>query len=599
LIWAAAPGLTVVWAVLLLALGLIPVALVYLTKLLVDSLVELVRAGASWDQAHPALFFLILTGAVMLAAEALQRMLEWVRAAQAEFVQDAIKDLIQHQSARVDLAFYESSEYYDRLEQARADAGSRLLAMIESIGSVVQNGLTLLAMAAVLTAYSPWFPVFLLGGTAPALYVVLRSDRRYHRWWERATVDRRWAQYYDTMLTHSAVAAELRLFGLEAHFRSRYQTLRRQLRTENLHVLKSQGLARFGASAFALLVAGAAMAWMVWRAVQGLGTLGDLALFYQALSRGQGLTRMLLGSLGQVYSNSLFLGNLFAFLDLEPRLAEPTHPTPAPARLTGGIHFRDVSFRYPGSSHQALTGFNLFVPAGQTVAVVGPNGAGKSTLLKLLCRFYDPEAGAVELDGIDIRDMDHEDLWHRITVLFQFPMHYSATAYENIALGDLSTTTGPAEVEAAARGAGANAFIERLPAGYDTALGRWFPDGTDLSGGEWQRMAMARALVRQAPIVLLDEPTSFMDSWDEADWFERFRAFAEGRTAIIITHRFTIAMRAQMIHVMDQGQIVESGTHRELLARGGLYAQSWTAQMQEGVADSSADSPVAEALHIR
>jgi ATP-binding cassette subfamily B protein len=178
-------------------------------------------------------------------------------------------------------------------------------------------------------------------------------------------------------------------------------------------------------------------------------------------------------------------------------------------------------------------------------------------------------------------------------------MHYSATAYENIALGDLSTITGPAEVEAAARGAGANAFIERLPAGYDTALGRWFPDGTDLSGGEWQRMAMARALVRQAPIVLLDEPTSFMDSWDEADWFERFRAFAEGRSAIIITHRFTIAMRAQMIHVMDQGQIVESGTHRELLARGGLYAQSWTAQMQEGVADSSADSPVAEALHIR
>jgi ATP-binding cassette subfamily B protein len=356
--------------------------------------------------------------------------------------------------------------------------------------------------------------------------------------------------------------------------------IRQRLRSERLRLIRKQGLARLGASVVALAVSGAAMAWMVWRALQGLITLGDLALFYQAFNRGQSLMRTLLIDVGHIYSNSLFLANLFEFLGLESHVADPPNPTPAPAILRMGVRFRNVTFRYPGSERVALRDFNLAIPSGQTVAIVGANGAGKSTLVKLLCRFYDTEAGGIELDGINIRDLSIQQLRRMITVLFQSPVPYQATAAENIALGDLQAAPDTSDVEAAARSAGAHALIARLPHGYDTQLGKWFADGAELSGGEWQRVALARAFLRRAQIILLDEPTSFMDSWAEADWFERLRRLASGRTAVIITHRFTIAMRADIIHVMHEGQIVESGSHDKLLARDGLYAQSWHAQMQ-------------------
>jgi ATP-binding cassette subfamily B protein len=248
--------------------------------------------------------------------------------------------------------------------------------------------------------------------------------------------------------------------------------------------------------------------------------------------------------------------------------------------LQTGIRFRNVTFRYPGSQRTVLRDFDIIIPAGKVVALVGPNGAGKSTLIKLLCRFYDPEAGQIELDGIDLRSFEVNKLRQLITVLFQQPVHYSATVAENIALGNLDVSPQAPEVWDAARAAGADEPIGRLPQGFDTLLGKWFAGGTELSGGEWQRLALARAFLRQAPLLLLDEPTSALDSWAEAEWLERFRRLAEGRTVVIITHRFTTAMRADMIHVMAEGRIVESGCHEELLAHGGRYAQSWATQMR-------------------
>jgi ATP-binding cassette subfamily B protein len=282
----------------------------------------------------------------------------------------------------------------------------------------------------------------------------------------------------------------------------------------------------------------------------------------------------------QIYSNTLFLEHLFAFLDLRAQVTDPVEARPASPTLTRGITFRDVTFRYPGAERPALQDFTLSIPTNKVIAIVGANGAGKSTLLKLLCRLYDPEAGRVELDGVDVRDLSVKELRRMITVLFQFPVAYQATAAQNIELGDVRAAPGMREIKVAARAAGVDDAISRLPRGYDTHLGKWFADGAELSGGEWQKVAMARAFLRQAPIIVLDEPTSFMDSWAEADWFDRFRALAQGRAGLIITHRFTIAMRADCIHVMDQGRIVESGSHQELLASGGLYAQSWMVQMQ-------------------
>jgi ATP-binding cassette subfamily B protein len=320
------------------------------------------------------------------------------------------------------------------------------------------------------------------------------------------------------------------------------------------------------------------MAWMVWQALLGLVTLGDIALLYQALSRGQRLAGSLQGNLGRVYSSTIFLGNLFEFLELEPEIVSPARPRPVPRRLTRGIAFRGVRFHYPGTDRLVFDGFDFHVPAGRIVAIVGANGAGKTTMMKLLCRFYDPQEGAVEIDGIDLRELPLGELRRMITALFQFPVPFLATVRENIAMGDLSGDHDLADIEAAARRAGAHDFISRLPEGYETLLGKWFPGGHQLSGGEWQRLALARSFLRDAEIMILDEPTSYLDSWAEIDWFQRFRELARGRTAILITHRFATARYADVIHVMDEGGVVESGTHEELVAKGGRYARSWLSQ---------------------
>jgi ATP-binding cassette subfamily B protein len=335
------------------------------------------------------------------------------------------------------------------------------------------------------------------------------------------------------------------------------------------------------AGLISLVIAGVAMGWMVRQALIGLITLGDLALFYQAFNKGQTLMRSSLSNLGQIYKNSLFISDLFEFLRLQPTIVNPPIPQPIPETIQHEICLRQVTFRYLGDDRPVLKDFNLTIPAGKIVAIVGDNGAGKSTLIKLLCRFYDPEAGRIELDGIDIRKFSVDEYRRLITVLFQFPVPYYETAAQNIALGDISACPKVTELEAVAKGAGIHETITRLPRGYQSQLGKWFPDGMDLSGGEWQRLALARAFLRRAQLIILDEPTSAMDPWAEFDWLERFRQLAAGRTSVVITHRFTLAMRADVIHVMRQGQIVESGSHGQLLDQDGLYAQSWKAQMQQ------------------
>jgi len=581
LLSGAAPRLTFAWAALLVARGLLPAATVWLSRPVVDGLATATGAGDPWAAAQA----LALPAGLLLAALVLGELLEglggWVRAAQLEHVQDHLSGLIQRKSAELDLAFYESPDYFDHLHRARDDAASRPLALLESLGSLLQNGITLLAMAAILLPYGPWLPPVLLLSTLPALLVLMRSNWRYHQWWLSRTADQRRGWYYEWLLTGAEPAAELRLFQLGPYFRGRFHALRARLRGERLGLLRGQMLASLAAGAFGALVAGAALAWMGWRALHGQATLGDLAMFLQAFQRGQALLRTILADGGQIYANSLFLGNLFDFLALQPQIAGPATPAPAPAPLRHGISFRDITFRYPGSARDSLRDFGLTIPAGKIVAVVGANGAGKSTLVKLLCRLYDPQQGRVELDGVDIRQLDLAELRRQITVLFQDPVAYQASAAENIAMGDLQGGADRAAVERAARAAGAHELIARLPAGYHTPLGKWFADGAELSGGEWQRVALARAFLRQAPIIALDEPTSHMDSWGERDWFERVRRLAAGRTLLIITHRFTVAMRADVIHVMDDGRIVESGSHPELVARGGPYAAAWAEQMGE------------------
>jgi len=579
LVWESARYKTLVWIGLLFVQGLLPVATVYLTRSLVNDLVASVAAGGVWESVRPILMVAALLAAILLLSESLRIATRWIRAAQSELIQDHISSLIHEKSVAADLAFYETPDFYDRLHRARADASYRPIALVESLGSMLQNGLTLLAMGAVLIPFGHWLPPALLLSALPVFFVVLRHTLRQHEWRARATEDERRTWYYDWLLTSGESAAELRLFALGDHFRSAYQAVRARLRNERLELAKDQGLAELGAVGLGLAITGVAMAWMVWQVLKGRTTLGDLALFYQAFNQGQRLMHSLLENAGQLYANSLFLGDLFEFLALEPRVVDPPHFVPAPFPLSEGIRFHQVGFRYPGSDRMALDDFNLAIPAGQFVAVVGPNGAGKSTLIKLLCRLYDPERGRIEIDGIDLRDLPAQDLRRLITVMFQEPVCYNATVMENIRLGDRRAPGSMAGIAAAARAAAADEIVARLPGGYENPLGRWFDGGAELSRGEWQRIALARAFFRNSPVILLDEPTGAMDSWAESDWLERFHSVARGRTAVVITHRLTTAMRADRIDVMADGRIVESGSHGELLARGGKYAESWALQV--------------------
>ncbi len=578
LVWSAARGWTIAWLAVLILQGILPVATVYLTRLLVNSLLAVVRAQGDRSASGLLVKTAVAMGLVLLLAELLRSASSWLREAQAERVRDHISDLIHRKSASLDMVFYESPEFYDHLHRARAEASHRPIALIENLGTLLQNGLTVTALLAVLIPFGIWLPAALLIATLPALYVVLRYALRQHEWRQGATKDERRAWYYDWLLTASEPAAELRLFGLQSHFRRHYQNLRRTLRGNRLTLVKEQSKAEFIASFWGLMVTGGALAWMGWKAAAGAVTLGDLALFYQAFQQGLGLSRSLLDHAGQFYQNTLFLSNLFEFLAMESTVVTPPNAIAAPLSLKDGIRFRDLSFRYPGRDGWALRNCNLSVPAGQIATIVGPNGAGKSTLMKLLCRFYDPQEGAVEMDGLDIRTMRIDELRERVAVLFQDPVQYSATVAENIRWGDPGREADHAEVIAAAEAAGAERIIAKLPRGYDSLLGTWFDEGAELSGGEWQRLALARAFLRASPIVIFDEPTSAMDPWAESEWLSRFRKLLEGRTALVITHRFTTAMFADTIHVMDGGEIVESGTHTELLAKGGLYAKGWTTQ---------------------
>lgn len=581
LVWTATHYWTLAWSLLLMLQGLIPVVIVYLTRWIVDGLVEAVEAGGSWERVLPTLILVALMAATMLVNELLHSATGWIRVVQSELVRDHIHTLIHQQSVGVDLAFYESPEYYDHLHRARAEAQHRPLALLETAGGLIQNSITLVAMAAVLIPFGLWLPVALVLSTLPALFVVLRYSLREHEWHVSRTPDERRAWYYDWTLTSNATASELRLFGLGLHFQSAFQSLRRRLREERLKLAWDQGVAEAAARTFGLLVTGAALAWMAWRTMQGLISLGQLALFYQAFHRGQSLMRSLLQNVGQVYSNMLFLSNLFEFLDLETQVMDPSQPSQMPEPLTEGIRLDRVTFRYPDTKRLALDNCSLLIPAAKTVAIVGTNGAGKSTLIKLICRLYDPQAGSIELDGIDLRDLSIQALRSGVAVLLQEPVHYNDTVKENIRLGNVAAVVDLRDIESAAAAAGAREVVDRLPQGYESLLGKWFVDGTELSVGEWKRICLARIFFRRASIILLDEPTAGMDSWAEAEWMDRFTQMTQGKTAVLITHRLTTAMRTDLIHVMREGQIIESGDHHELLARDGEYARSWRQQQRE------------------
>lgn len=572
LVWNAAGWWTVAWAILLIGQGLIPAGQALLLRTLVNRLV----ASLDWSAIAPPAIGIAL---LWVIGQLLSSALSWVRAVQAERVQDEVHRLIHIQALRLDLSFYDHPESYDQLYRAQVDAVSQPLSLLENLGSIVQNGLGFLVLAAILWTYARWLPLLLVFTAVPGLLLVARHILKEHRWNLAHTFEERRLRYLDWTITEQSSAAELRLFDLGGYHRRAFEALREILRTGKLRLVRQGAATELLAGLLAWAGSVAGLGWMLHQTIRGKVKLGDLLLCFQAFQQSQVLLRSLLEGAGKIYRSLLFVENLDEFLRVQPAiLSGRTGVQGLP--IEQSIRFERVSFTYPGGTHRALDEFDLEIPQGKIVALVGHNGAGKSTLIKLMCRFYDPDEGRILLDGADLREFDQDALRREIAVLFQDPVHYHATVRENIAFGDVDCLLDDARVCQAARDAGAIEPIERLPGEFDAVLGKWF-GGAELSGGEWQRIALARAFFRRASLIILDEPTSAMDSWAEQDWLGRFRNLTEGKTALMITHRFTTAMHADIIHVLDKGRVVESGTHEQLVALGGAYAVSWSAQMRE------------------
>jgi ATP-binding cassette subfamily B protein len=581
LVWDAAPRWTAASVFLLIGQGLLPVALVYLTRILVDRLTLVAGTGVSWEALRAVLLPGGLMASLILLTEALRAGSRLVRTAQAERVRDHVSGLIHEHIIAADLAQFELPEYHDRLYRARTDSHERPVALVQNLGALLQNALTLVAMALVLVQFGWWVPLVLVASTAPALAVVARHAVRRHRWSVHSTPDSRRTWYYDWLLCTRETAPEIRIFDLGPRFSDAFQRIRNRLRSQRLELSRSEALSEMAAAGFALATTGALLAWMVTRTVGGTVTLGGLAMFLQAFVQGQKLTRSLLETVGQTWANMLFLENLFGFLAVEPEIADPEEPLAPPSDRPPEIRVRGVSFAYPDARAPVFSDLDLEVPAGSVAALLGANGAGKSTLFKLLCRLYDPQNGVVEIGGTDLRDLPIAEVRQMVTVLFQEPVHFSETVLRNITLGEANREASSAAIDKAVTAAGAGGIVDRLPDGLETMLGTWFAGGAELSVGEWQRIALARALLRPSPVLLLDEPTSTMDSWAESAWVRNLGRLADSRTVILITHRLTTAMHADRIHIMDEGRVVESGSHRELLNADGAYKAAWTAQFGE------------------
>jgi ATP-binding cassette subfamily B protein len=581
LVWQSGPGLTLASLALVLIQGVLPLASLYLMKLVVDT----VTAGlASPDKSaafSQVVFYIVLTGAVALISSAVGAAANFVSEAQGLNVTDRVQDIIHAKSIEADLEYYEHSQYYDTLHRAQQEAPYRPTRILNGLLQVGQNLISLVAMVGLLLSLHWGVAVALFITAIPNVLVRLKYAKTMYRWSRRRTPAERLAWYFDWMLTRDAHAKEVRLFELGTLFRSRYRELRKQLRHERLRIVSRRSLADLGAQVVATLGVFGSYAFIAYRTVLGIVTLGDLVMYYQAFQRGQGFLRDVLGGMAGLYEDSLFLSNLYEFLDLKRKVVEPARPQPVPRPMRDGIVFDRVRFSYPESGRNVLENINLRIRPGEVVALVGENGSGKTTLVKLLCRLYDPTEGSITLDGIDLRDIETTTLRREMSVIFQDYAHYNLTARENIWFGNVAVPADDAAIAEAARQAGADQVIQRLPRGYDTVLGKWFEEGEELSIGEWQKVALARAFLRDAQIIVLDEPTSAMDAKSEYEVFERFRKLLRGRAAILISHRFSTVRMADNIYVLEGGRIIEGGPHDDLVRLGGTYARLFETQARQ------------------
>jgi ATP-binding cassette subfamily B protein len=581
LVWAADRRSTIIMAALTLFGGVLPLSQAYTGKLIVDSVVTSIGAGtgaqAGLTTALPFLgleFALILIGAIIAQV---RRLVEHVLNAR---LGNHINTSVIRKALALDLQYFEDASFYDKLQNARREADWRALGIINGGFLVVQNIITLGSFAVALLAFSPLIALILFGATIPSFVAQNKFSGLQFRLLTWRAPEFRRMQYLEHVLTVDNTVKEVKLFGLGEPLLQRYSDMFWKFFHEDESLARRRSLISLLWGIVASLSYYAAYAWIIYQAIGGLISLGDMTMYLSLFRLSQGTFQGLFDNINRLYENGLFMDNLFSFLELTPRMPAPERPAPMPARFERGLEFRHVSFRYPGREDWALRDVNLRIAPGEKIALVGPNGAGKTTLIKLLTRLYDPTEGQILLDGIDLREYDPDELRQKIGVIFQDFVKYQLTAKENIGFGQIDHLEDQPRLDSSAERGGADEVLAELPEGMETMLGRWFDKGHELSGGQWQKIALSRAFMRDGEVLVLDEPTAALDAEREYEIFQRFRDLTAGKIAVLISHRFSTVRMADRIAVVENGRISELGSHAELLARGGTYARLFEMQAE-------------------
>lgn len=586
LIWATSKPLTI-WTILLrLVRAVLPVLTLYVGKLIIDEVMARASHGGApttvtgWLTAVASHRLLMLLGAefaLAVSSDLIGRLVSLFDSLLSEQFSNITSIRLMEHAATLDLEDFEDSEQQDKLERARRQASTRMTLMNQLFGQA-QDVITIVSFGVGLVAYAPWLIVLLFVALIPAfLGEAYFNERSYSLAFSR-TADRRELDYIRQTGASVETAKEVKIFGLNGFLIDRYRLLAADFYQAN-RVLAIRR-AGWGGVLTALGTLGyyAAYALIVFRTLTGQFTIGDLTFLAGSFRRLRTLLEGLLIGFTQTASQALYLDDLFSFFDVQPEILSPPDPRPFPAQLRDGIVFENVGFRYPGADRWAVRSLSFTLHAGEVVALVGENGAGKTTIVKLLARLYDPDEGRILVDGHDMREYDLGQLRANIGVIFQDFVRYNLSAGENIAVGRIEARDDRARIERAAERSLASDVIAKLPQRYEQALGRRFRKGVDLSGGEWQKVAIARAYMREAQLLILDEPTAALDARAEYEVFQRFKELSDGRTGVLISHRFSSVRMADRILVLADGRVEASGTHAELLAQRGRYAELFELQ---------------------
>ena len=584
-IWTTSRPLTIATVVLRLLRALLPVVMLYIGKLIIDEAVRLVALDvpdalrAAWEsgQLNHLLWLIGAEFALAIVSDLFGRLTSYVDTLLSERFTNATSIRLMEHAATLDLEDFEDAELQDKLDRARRQTMGRMNLMGQLFGQA-QDAITVVSFAVGLLAYAPWLMVLLAIALIPAFIGESHFNSLNYSLNFLWTPERRQLEYVRQMGASVETAKEVKIFNLNRFFIERFRTLSDKFYAANAKLAGQRAFWGTLLAALGTLGYYIAYGYIAWRTVRGDFTIGDLTFLAGSFRRLRQLLESLLTGFSQVASQALYLDDLYSFFRIQQEIASKPDALPIPRPIRKGFVFENVGFRYEGGHKWALRGLSFELRAGEVLALVGENGAGKTTLVKLLARLYDPDEGRILLDGVDLRDYDLDDLRANIGVIFQDFVRYHLTAAENIGVGQVEAMDDRERIERAARKGMADEVVAGLEKGYDQVIGRRFKEGVDLSGGQWQKIAIARAYMRDAQVMILDEPTAALDARSEYEVFQRFKELSDGRTAVLISHRFSSVRMADRILVLADGAVEASGTHEELMAGGGRYAELFELQ---------------------